>query len=282
VKLQSLDYSRTIFQQNYLDLIHHWSQPEHGEALSVERNRHKLQAFQEVLSRLLFNYVSSAMALVEHTRNIYRSLNSAERTLPGFEAKMKAIGANPTAAFVKGLRVYSFHFRSLPVSTQFRFTQPNTFTITHGLNKQSLLEFEEWPAAALAFLSRADDLIDLRSTLQDYHALVGVFQGWFGEQERIIFAAELGRVDRVQRRYLAQLVRFEVNSFLAAAPEEQAIQLPSLLMHAVLPKDWAEVNGLPLDSSERTEKLLIALKRGTGVNDEWERKIRSCFEGQRE
>jgi hypothetical protein len=282
-KLLGLDQSRYIFQQNYADLIRllqHWSQPEHGLELSSEHNRHKLHAFQVLLSRFLFNYVSSAMALVDHTRNLHRSLNLPARNFPEFEDKEDALGRHPTAAFVKGLRTYSFHFSALPISTQVRSTTTTGITITHGLAKEDLLTHKKWPSAAKTFLADHADPIDLASTLRDYHSLVADFQEWFSDQERIIFAAELVRMEAAQRHYLSRLTQVEVESFLTSSAEEQSLRLPALLMHPIPALDWAELSKFPLQSNERTEKLIGLLRRAVDFDDEFERKIRSCFEAK--
>jgi hypothetical protein len=193
---------------------------------------------------------------------------------------VKAFEPHPTAAFVKGLRVYSFHFSTLPVSTQLHFEQTSGTTITHGLSKKSLSDYKKWPSAAKKFLAAHGEHVDLLSALNDYHSLVADFQEWFSNQERIIFAAELDRMEAAERHYLSRLVQVHVDSFLTSTAEEQSLRLPSLLMHPIPTADWAELSRLPLHSNERTEKLIALLRLAVDFDDELERKIRLCFEAK--
>jgi hypothetical protein len=135
---------------------------------------------------MLHNFVASAFSVLDHTREIYGKMY--QKDMPEFLTQRAAILDKHSATqFIIGLRKYFQHYR-LP---QIVFTASRGMTepaITGGafLSKVPLLKFEDFNAAAKAFMKNSPEMIDLEVTCAAYHTQVDEFYKWFkSEQERI-------------------------------------------------------------------------------------------------
>lgn len=182
-------FSLNIFQMNALALIEaaqRVKDPDQGMAFMLEANREAgLQAHRE-LNRHIHNFVSSALALVEHTRVFMREHYADTKVFGSYEKQVVATFAQSSVTqFVQGLRNYMVH-KGLPNSSMYmKFTQSPGATDGTGVMETgvqyetaSLLDWNRWNPVASEYLERAEGQIDIHDFAHEYMVLVNQFHGW--------------------------------------------------------------------------------------------------------
>jgi len=182
-------FSLNVFKMNAVELIEavqRVKDPDQGMALMMENNHEAgFQAHRE-LNRHVHNFVSSALALVEHTRVFMRKYYADTELFSVYEKHVIATFAqSPVAQFVQGLRNYMLH-RGLPNSSMFlKFETSPGATDGSGMMKTSIqydiasiLDWKEWKQAARTYLESAGSHLDIHEFAQSYLVLVNQFHEW--------------------------------------------------------------------------------------------------------
>lgn len=213
LRIKTFQDSLKIFTGNYNELrkllLFHADMPKALPLWDVV-NRDKLHAFQREVTRLLHNFVASAMSLIDHSRVLYRELYEPKGRFPEYKEELeRRFTKNPLASFVVCLRQYFQHYKAPIVFSEMRWSRESpTFDSKLKLNKVELEGFSSWKSPAKKFLAKQEDSIDLLNLVEEYYALVMDFYKWFGGRQEEIHSEEFERVDAKQRE-LAKLVRDE-------------------------------------------------------------------------
>jgi hypothetical protein len=180
--LKILDISYYVFETNRNELRSHLSKfrdlTEVTSVWSPNVDQFRLEA-----TRLLYNFVSSAKSLVDHTRP------TARRVLPDeahaeYERRVKQqFKDSPLANFVEDLREFALHYRvplvaASAVST--RDEQSNTW-MTRGylrLHTADLVKWDRWGPRSREYIDAAKDGPDIESVIETYSGEVFDIQNW--------------------------------------------------------------------------------------------------------
>ena len=146
----------------------------------------------EEVIRLLQNLAASVSALIDHSRFLYRHMFHESRQFPEYEEAMTMqISTNEVVQFVHGIANYSLHQAIAGIGTTMPVVdmQNDKFAKNVTLAKAALSDFA-WNEAAMRFIDRAPQSIDLRQTLKDYHTSIENFSEWFSQRTRVLCAAD--------------------------------------------------------------------------------------------
>ena len=187
--------SRTLFQRNFEELVtllDYLCAPKVAFSYSPVEQKWLWYAGMQEVVRLLHNFVSAALSLVDHTRVLYRELYEPSGHLSEYEAKVATeFAQDPLTQFVIKLRQMAQHYRlpSLQNHTEMsgiRNGLASEVRIQLRLATEDLRQFDGWNAPSKKFLETAGAHIDLRRVVADYHDHVVAFYEWFEHGQQAI------------------------------------------------------------------------------------------------
>ena len=283
-KVWSLDQSFDIFHGNYLELKKqldlHTNMPDALLMWDV-KNKHVLIMSQKEASRLLHNYVASAMSLIEHTRKLYKELYEPDDIFPEYKDKIQShFKSNNLASFVICLRVYCQHYKSAPIiSTMSYSAEEPVLKARLKINKYELEKYSGWKAHAKKFLRQQQDSIDLLKVVDDYYELVMDFRTWFTDNQKRIHAEDFEKLSQKQKE-LAQLVIPYLLQPIQTIKEESSdpnLSPDDIFVPMLSQKEWSQLVQSPPNSSERCEMLISFLENKADLSDEHKNQIRGLY-----
>lgn len=241
-------------------------------------NQDKLYALQEEVTRLLHNFVASAMSLIDHSRVLYRELYEQKgQFLEYSEEVKKRFTNNSLASFVVCLRQYFQHYKLPSVFSQMRVSRESpVFESRLKLSKVDLEEFSGWKSPAKKFLAKQEDSIDLLSVVNDYYALVVDFYQWFEAHQIEMHREEFEKVN-VKRRELAEfMIREEVKG-IADGTNQRARNLVKAFSAILTPQELNELKKYHGNPTERYDKLITFLEKRTPLDQSLKEQIRKVY-----
>jgi hypothetical protein len=160
-------------------------------------NRTALDNVIEEATRLLFNFLSSANALVDHTRLHVRKLYASSPFLEEYQAQLaQRLAKTPLRRFVQGLRNYSLH-RRIPIVTATLTWKPG-----QPLKNQLMLDMSElarwrrWDGTSKKYMATLGEHHPLEQLLDDYMTLITSFYEWLREREMDIHRTALRKLEQ--------------------------------------------------------------------------------------
>lgn len=220
-------FSLNVFQMNAVELMeaaHRVKDPEQGMALMLDKNSEAGRQAHRELNRHVHNFVSSALALVEHTRVFMRNHYAGTDLMATYEKQVAAtFMQSPVAQFIQGLRNYMLH-RGLPKSSMFmKFTSNPGATDGSGkaetgvhYDAASLLDWDGWKPMARTYLAQVGKKLDLHEVAQDYLTLVNQFHVWLD--------VALGEYHQSDIEELSQL-QAQFEAIRSTKPETPAVSI---------------------------------------------------------
>jgi hypothetical protein len=172
------------------------------------RNRALLGGFLDETARRLYNYVASAMSLVEQTRTAIRTIYADGTTARiEYDARVrKDFVESGESQFVQDLRDLMIHFETPPVNAQFRLTRegPEAELVQRRellLHRARLRRWRGWSSLAREFLEGlSNDEVVLEPLVRDYTSLVGAFYDWLGEWHAMQHRAAYRELEELKSR----------------------------------------------------------------------------------
>ncbi len=165
------------------------------------RNTTELGRFLVEVTRLLHNYVASAMTLVDHTRILVRELyNGSEFSEFNneYNAEIESkFQLNPLHQFVQGLRNYIVH-KGLPIVGG--NLDPNKIETYLIINFAELRDDFKWNKLAKEFISSRVEDEKLEIIVSDYCKLVSEFHEWFYKRQLAIQAEKFKEANKLRER----------------------------------------------------------------------------------
>lgn len=181
-KIERLEISIFIFRGNFEDIMKSIEFFKSSSSLILHdvRNRNELHQFFKEVTRLLHNYLASAMTLVDHTRILVRELYGGETFLEfnnEYDSKIKTCFVeNPLHQFIQELRNYIVH-KELPiVGSKLNLEEIKADLI---IDISELRNNFHWKKSAKEFIDSKGDDEKLGSITSDYFKLVLDFHDWF-------------------------------------------------------------------------------------------------------
>ena len=282
LKLLSLDISRYVFKQNYLQLrqlLTTSEEPKKASELWAVKNRHLLEAFQRETIRLLHNFVASVKSLVDHTRILYRELYKPGGRFPDYQDEInKRFAQNPLAQFVEDLRDYCLHYKILPIFAERSFTSNTAEPESRiKLNVKTLSEYSSWSPPARQFLSDIKDSIDVKDLIEKYYEMVAGFHQWIQKRQMEIYADEFRRLNE-KRLKLKTLVIPEIVEMALAKISNANVSPGEVFYYLLTPEEREELEIEPLTSSKHVEKLIYLIEKQAPINNDLKDKIRKIYQ----
>lgn len=199
IKIRELSLSLHTFRENYKSLKQHLDKNNDLDYhFQFEYNsplRWQYHPLQQETHRLLLNFVSSAIALIDHTRNMTNKLYNGSKFQREYQAKVnQELKASPVNKFVQDLRSYILHNKFPFVGTQFnhkRVSPPGdpecliTTTIRLTLNIDTLLNSsDKWTELSRKYLKSQGKQLFLDSLADEYYLLIEHFHLWLNQQQK--------------------------------------------------------------------------------------------------
>jgi hypothetical protein len=157
------------------------------------------QALYAELFRHLHNYVTSAVTLIDHTRNL---INGYEGTpiFSEYRERIAAIRDAGLGPFVAKLRVYVVHVGVPSIGTQVQIDDGNRMTITAFIGRDRALEWPDWPADARTYLRRQPEQVSVREVVTNYGEVVERLYRWFYDQFQVLHSDDISAVNDLIRQ----------------------------------------------------------------------------------
>lgn len=206
-EIESIKWSFRIFRGNFLELVGPLKlleeKPEAIKLWSVDKKKELYRVFEEV-GRLLFNFVASAMMLVDHTRRHVRKLYTGTRYsdfLREYDDEVKkrfASSANHQLA--QGLRDYIQHRNLPPVGSRIAYNRHAGLSKMFRISTKSLLEWDKWKPLARAKLENMDEHFPLRQFAEEYYAEVESFYKWLWNRQAELHREDVERLNKMKEK----------------------------------------------------------------------------------
>lgn len=155
-----------ILRENYNDLISELDSiqnlPELDAAIKTFENKN--------LSRMLFNFLSSASALVDYTRNTLRFYKGSDLEQKYVVKVKDTFKENCYAVFIKDFRNYQVHYATyMPYMSD---------TQEIVILTEELLKYKKWTALSKQFIKNCGEYVNLKMTCVKYFNSIEIFYSW--------------------------------------------------------------------------------------------------------
>lgn len=198
-RLKMLDLTHHIIVRNYRDLqmyLKVTQNPESFAKLWVVGKEHELDLAMAEVTRYLLNFVGSAKARIDITRNIMKRSYHTHKFYKEYRAQVDARFTKvPLAQFIEDLRNYSLHYRLPIAGADWEIVSyPHGKSIPYQafmLDKEELQQANwKWPKG-YAFLEGCSDKIRISDLVEKYFTIIQDFHYWMMIKLRSIHRQEL-------------------------------------------------------------------------------------------
>jgi hypothetical protein len=203
-----LDRTRQILVTNSRELdeqLEFFADPRKSFQLWAVERRAELNEFLAEIGRFLHNYLASVKTLVDHTRHEMKAAYAGTALHDEYQAQVDDLFSVGPPAFIQNLRNYTLHYRLADGFAQLSHTPGQDFETGVFLDRERLLEWDNWSAAAKVWLADQPDRIDFREPLHDYETRVLGFYTWVDERIRTEHAAALAEIETLRAQMAAML-----------------------------------------------------------------------------
>lgn len=190
-----------VLNTNYSDFMFHVESVNKREGLrklNIVYRRNPTEKFQLETKRLLHNYLSSVISLIDHTRIYIKKLHSKKEFLEYESMINKTFIENPTCVFIKDFRQYLQHYRLPEVSLQINLMSIKLYNTSIIISKDNLRKFSGWKKLSTEYINNQINDINLRIVVQEYQAIVENFYSWLLGRQEEIFADEIQLISDIK------------------------------------------------------------------------------------
>jgi hypothetical protein len=203
VKIRELSLSFYTFKENHKMLKQHLDindDMDYQLQFEYKPLRWQYHPLQQETYRLLLNFVASAMALIEHTRNIVRETYLNCQFQKEYQNTInQEIKDIPVNKFVQDLRSYILHNKFPFIGIQFHHQRVSPLGDSENLfstkirltfSKNELLKSDKWTKLARNYLDSQGDLIFIDVLIDEYYSLIESFHSWLNKRQREMHESE--------------------------------------------------------------------------------------------
>jgi hypothetical protein len=170
-----------IFGGNYTELASLIDNIEDPVIYYKDFSQKKCASYHSDIARLLFNYLSAAQSLVDHTRNYFKKWHSDDEVGEKYQEVVENTFVKDRASnMIKNLRNYLLH-RGIPPSTireSFNVETNGPPVINISFEVKTLSEWSKWSKYSKEYMQEKGDYVELRGLIKEYHDLVYSFYKW--------------------------------------------------------------------------------------------------------
>jgi hypothetical protein len=197
--VEGLSTTQYILQRNFQDLKNAIEYYEDNDDLIYQKNREKLDGFLKEFLRLLHNYLASVNALKNHSYAIGDRYD--QELKESYSSELSNRGLDKIGSFLKELRDFTQHKDLPPVSAMTEFSQEDGLDRSLTVDKEELLERDDWNQLSRDYMEGYDEMIDLSETIEEYHDGIMELFEWF--KQRIIdhFPEEVEEYGNIEEEF---------------------------------------------------------------------------------
>lgn len=210
-KIQRLQDMQYIFDKNHDELIEHidkFQENEFVKKLIGNDELSRIEILQKTL-RYLFNYLSSAVALYDHTTKFMGEYEGTEFDTKATEWVNSNIPVGINSS-IRGLRRYIVHI-ALPNSF-LRYESPNIYdpsckktillNLCDSINSEQCSNFS-WKKDALDYITAnySLDSVDVKKFCDDYYNIICVYYKWFFAELKEYHKDDYEEYERLKTQY---------------------------------------------------------------------------------
>lgn len=195
-EMKSFEESLFILHTNYYELNYYFEDFKRT-ALKVFPKEHPTKNVNIETKRLIHNYLSSVITIIDHSR-VYINKLHPENSFEEYQIKMKSTFVDvQMCSFVKELRQYMQHYKLPEISFQKNALSIKQYALIN-INKEELLKFSGWKKESKKYINSSGNSVDLRKVLKDYQSIVYVFYDWLLKRQKEIFEKEILKVEELK------------------------------------------------------------------------------------
>ena len=179
-EIESLKATNYIFRKNFNDLIDKIKEYESDNEIWYVENRQLLHQMHLEILRLVHNYVSSILSLIDHTRNFRKKIK--EKKLESvFDFEINKLAINDVVTFMKQLRQYFQHYRLPITKAQFSVEKLNgsedqySTELKMQLDVEELLKWKKWNSISKRYLEKFNENVEIKLFCQEYYGIIEQF-----------------------------------------------------------------------------------------------------------
>jgi len=204
--MRQLSLSLYTFRENYIAFIQHLEAHNDiedllsSDILKSQPLRWTYAPMEQKTYQLFLNFVASAKALIDHTRNIVEDLYLEKDFYIEYNNKVsQKLKSVPIRAFIQDLRSYVLHHKFPFVGTQLKLQRISPLgssenlavpSIRLTLSKPQLLKWGRWTRPSKDYLETQSDEIFLDTLINEYYLLIDSFYLWLDQRQREMHESE--------------------------------------------------------------------------------------------
>ena len=178
LKILQFDFSELISQ---FDSLHNIENAQRIYRLNIE----EIDNIIVNITRLLWNYLSLAKAVVDVNRVLINKAYKEDKFLVTYQNEIKTrFQDNAVVGFLEGLRNYSLHYAQPMGNLKPIYKDLSNKTIVNFefiLKKRKLLEWREWGRKGKKFIESSNDDIYIDPIIRKYNGEILDFYSWLSK-----------------------------------------------------------------------------------------------------
>lgn len=202
--LTALQRTRHLFDGNSADLEETLNSEAgfigYRQVFAPFGERSEAELHRDEVDRRFYNYAHARNTLIDVTRNTLRSLDLFDGTdwYRDVYTPIMAPLQTPKFVFLKELRNYIGHYRSVASQERHHLLEDGTVRRDYLIDKDLLRGWRKWTKPSLNYLDQPGQFVDIRQIVADYRIEVDRFYELFDAAVREEKAAELAETCRLQ------------------------------------------------------------------------------------
>ena len=168
---------------------------------------------------------------------------------------------DPLAQFVKCLRQYCLHYKAPDLDMTVSWQQGDARPVrTVSLLVEDLRTFDEWTAPAKKHLDSIDEKVEILTIATAYRDKVIAFYQWFQSRQAEIHKEEIERFRAKERELLLLMLEDKIDQYYAEVKQGLPHNKDDIFLSIFTSKEFAELQGIPIDSPQRPARALELLE----------------------
>jgi hypothetical protein len=253
-EIESLRFSLNIFLDSTEDLISSINifKGEEGKPNFWDRpQRQQLEKLERSINRGLFSAITSAMALVDHSRKFGKKY-----PVESYQDKVDQLfSKSPQHEFIHSLRRYLVHVKMTKANWKIE-TSKEGRSVFFLLNQPELLKWKDWSSLARQYIQNHPNGVNVESLFEDYSKSVKGFHDWLRSQVWELHSQNLAEFLDYSRAVKRVSVHSTWNMLIQQAFIPKKINPYEYLDRYLTPPEIEEVLALEYRSKKQVDRII--------------------------
>lgn len=207
---KAIEISFLIYEGNFQDVcavLAYMGNFSNAVKVLAQGNETQRQKVDLDLRRKLFNCLSSAFALIDHTRKFIKGYSSNPDFVAEYQKRVdKNFAKSELHRFFQDYRNYVHHY-AIPLLTHtLQFGRDIGESYTCGMQKKDLLRWNQWSKLAKSWIDKQPDNIPIEENIKAHHQEIANFYTWFLSQILHIHGQDIEKANELIRQCNAALM----------------------------------------------------------------------------